>query len=49
MNMINNYLNSFANYLPAESRKEVRDELESSILAQIEDKENQLGRNLTLE
>jgi uncharacterized membrane protein len=46
MKMINNYLNSFETYLPEESSKEIREEFESSLLEQIEDKEQHLGRAL---
>ena len=46
MNMINNYLDSFENYLTIENHKEIRDELEASLLDQIEEKEEQLSRSL---
>ncbi len=49
MQMITNYLNSFENYLPDESKEDVRAELESSILAQIEDKQLEIGRELNLQ
>ena len=44
--MINNYLDSFENYLSMENSREIRDELESSILDQIEEKEEFLTRPL---
>jgi len=44
MKLINNYLDSFENYLPEESKAEIREELESSILGQVEDLESQHGR-----
>ncbi len=46
MKMINNYLDNFENYLPEDSRKEIREEFEASLLDQIEDQESQLGRGL---
>lgn len=46
MKLVANYLDSFENYLPKDSRTEIRAELESSILQQIEDREIQLGRPL---
>lgn len=46
MKMINNYLDNFENYLPEDSRKEIREEFEASLLDQIEDQESQLGREL---
>jgi uncharacterized membrane protein len=46
MNMINNYLDSFENYLTIENHKEIRDELEASLLDQIEEREEQLSRSL---
>jgi len=46
MKMINNYLDSFENYLPINTRSEIREEFESSILDQIEEKEEQLSRPL---
>ena len=49
MQMITNYLDSFENYLPDESKDDVRAELESSILAQIEDKQLEIGRELNLQ
>lgn len=49
MKMINNYLNSFENYLPENSRAEVREELESSILEEVEDMQETLGRELSLQ
>jgi len=47
MQMIDNYLFSLENYLPENIRQEVREELESSILDQVEDKQASLGRQLT--
>ena len=49
MKMINNYLNSFENYLPEDSRNEVRAELESSVFEELDDMQETLGRDLTLE
>ena len=46
MKMINNYLDNFENYLSVDNRREIREELESSILDQIEEKEEQLARSL---
>jgi hypothetical protein len=46
MKMINNYLDNFENYLPEDSRKEIREEFEASLLDQIEDQESQLERPL---
>ncbi len=46
MNMINNYLSNFEDYLPDDIKQEVREELESSIYEQVEDKESELGRKL---
>jgi uncharacterized membrane protein len=46
MKMINNYLDSFENYLTVENHKEIREELEASLLDQIEEKEEQLSRPL---
>ncbi len=47
MKMINNYLNSFENYLPKDSKDEVRAELESSIYEEIDDMKEGLGRELS--
>jgi hypothetical protein len=46
MGMVERYLNSLAAHLPEDMRKDVRDELESTIQEQIEDRESQLGRKL---
>lgn len=46
MGMVERYLDSLAAHLPEEMRKDVRDELESTIQEQIEDRESQLGRKL---
>jgi hypothetical protein len=46
MKMINNYLDSFENYLTIENHKEIRDEFEASLLDQIEEQEEQLSRSL---
>ena len=46
MNMINNYLDNFEKHLPEESREEIREEFEASLLGQIEDQESQLERPL---
>ncbi len=47
MKMINNYLNSFENYLPEDSKEEIRAELESSIYAEVDDMKEALGRDLS--
>lgn len=47
MTMINNYLDSFENYLTVENHREIREELEASLLDQIDEKEEQLSRPLT--
>jgi len=49
MQMINNYLNGLESYLPDEMKQEVRDELEESLLCQVEDKQGVLGRELNVE
>ncbi|TQV75004.1 hypothetical protein FLL45_08665 [Aliikangiella marina] len=49
MQIVNNYLNSLESYLSEDIRKEVRDELEASILEQVEDKQESLGRELNTE
>lgn len=46
MKMINNYLNSLESYLPDDLKQEVRDELEASLYAQVDDQSAQLGREL---
>ena len=46
MKMINNYLDNFENYLSVPNSKEIREELESSILEQIEEREEQLLRSI---
>jgi hypothetical protein len=46
MQMIENYLHNFENHLSVANRKEIREELGSSILDQIDDKEEQLSRSL---
>ena len=46
MGMVERYLDSLAAHLPEDMRKDVRDELESTIQEQIEDRESQLGRKL---
>ncbi|MCP4414095.1 MAG: hypothetical protein GY808_16165 [Gammaproteobacteria bacterium] len=46
MDMITNYLNSLETYLPTNLKKDIRDELESSIYEQLDDKKEQLGRDL---
>ncbi len=47
MKMINNYLNSFENYLPEDNKEEIRSELESSIYDEVDDMKKQLGRDLS--
>lgn len=44
MKMIDNYLNSLESYLPDHLKQEVRDELEASIHAQIDDQRGESGR-----
>jgi len=46
MKIVDNYLNSLENYLPEDIRQEVRQELEASILDQVEDKQESLGREI---
>lgn len=46
MNMIVNYLSNLESYLPDDIKREVTEELESSIYEKVEDKEEQLGRKL---
>lgn len=46
MKMINNYLDSFENYLTVDNRKEIREEFEASLLDQIEEQEELLARPL---
>lgn len=46
MKMITNYLNTLESYLPEESREEIRQEFESSLAEQIDDKNNALGREM---
>jgi len=45
--MINNYLSSFESYLPEDTREEVRAELEASILEEVDDMQENLGRELS--
>lgn len=47
MKMIVNYLSHLESYLPEDIKKEVSEELESSIYGQIEDQETELNRKLT--
>lgn len=44
--MITNYLNNLEGYLPETNKKEVREELESLILSQVEEQEDKLNRPL---
>lgn len=46
MVMVERYLDSLAAHLPEEIREDVRNELQSSIMEQIEDRESQLERKL---
>lgn len=46
MKMITNYLNTLESYLPEESQEEIRQEFESSLAEQIEDKNEALGRQM---
>jgi uncharacterized membrane protein len=47
MQMIDNYLNSLESYLPDELKKDIRDEFEASIYDQIEERQEELNRDLT--
>lgn len=47
MQLISNYLDKLETYLPEALQQEVREELEASIYGQIEDKQEQLERDLT--
>ena len=49
MKMIENYLNSLESYLPDELKQDVRDELKASLMGQVEDSQQALGRDLNLE
>ncbi len=49
MKMIQNYLDSLESYLPDEMKQDVRDELEASIMDQVEDSQEALGRELNTE
>ncbi len=49
MKMIQNYLDNLESYLPDELKQDVRDELEASIMSQVEDSQEALGRELNLE
>ncbi len=46
MNMIQNYLDNFESYLPEDSRAEIRQEFEASLLDQVDDQESELNRPL---
>ena len=48
MKMIQNYLDSLESYLPDELKQDVRDELEASLMSQVEDSQETLGRDLNL-
>lgn len=47
MQLVSNYLDKLESYLPEELQQEVREELEASIYGQIEDKQQELQRELT--
>ncbi len=49
MTMIENYLDSLERYLPDEMKQDVRDELTASLMDQVEDSRETLGRDLSLE
>jgi len=49
MKIIEHYLDSLETYLPDEIKQDVRDELKASLMGQIEDSEEALGRELNLE
>ncbi len=47
MKLIENYLDSLETYLPEEMKQDVRDELKASLMGQIDDSQEELGRELT--
>jgi hypothetical protein len=47
MNLLNRYLQEVAKYLPKARRADIVEELRANLLAQIEDREEELGRSLT--
>ena len=49
MQMIDNYLNSLESYLPEDMKQDVREEFEASIYDQVEERQEQLNRDLTQE
>ncbi len=49
MEMIERYLDSLETYLPDEMKQDVRDELKASLMGQVEDSQEALGRDLTLD
>lgn len=49
MKMIEHYLDSLETYLPDEMKQDVRDELKASLMGQIEDSQEALGRDLSLD
>jgi len=46
MQLVNNYLDNIKSHLPEELQQEVSDELEASIYGQVEDKQEELNREL---
>ena len=49
MKMIEHYLDSLETYLPDEMKQDVRDELKASLIGQVEDSQEFLGRDLNIE
>ena len=49
MKMIERYLDSLETYLPDEMKQDVRDELKASLIGQVEDSQEALGRDLNIE
>ncbi len=47
MKLIEHYLDSLETYLPDEMKQDVRDELTASLMGQVEDSQEELGRELT--
>lgn len=49
MKMIEHYLDSLETYLPDEMKQDVRDELKASLIGQVEDSQEALGRDLNID
>jgi len=47
MKLIEHYLDSLETYLPDEMKQDVRDELKASLMGQVDDSQEELGRELT--